>query len=230
MSAPLPTKSQPIKAVRCAIYTRKSFQPVAMHWVSWMMLAVQADSPYRTLKDLVEAARAAPGAIKVSDSGLLGTPHSAALSLELAAGVRFSSVHFGGGAPSVTALLGGHVQVLAGGVSDGLPNLRAGNFRILGVASDAPDPAMPEVPTMRQQGYDVLMASIGGLVAPAGTPRPIVDLLAAEMKKIIESPEHRKQLADFGTAPYFHGPEEFDRIWAENEERVKPLLAQLQNR
>ena len=215
---------------RQAIYTRKSFQPIAMHWVSWMMLAVKADSPFRSLKDLVEAARAAPGAIKISDSGLLGTPHSAALALELAAGVRFSSVHFGGGAPSVTALLGGHVDVLAGGVSDGLPNLRAGNFRILGVASDVPDAAMPEIPTMRSQGYDVLMASIGGLVAPAGTPRPIVDRLSAEMKKIVESPEHRKQLADFGTAPYFHGPEEFDRLWQDNEARVTPLLAQLQNR
>ena len=85
----------------------------------------------------------------------MAVPHIQVVMLERAAGVSFASVHFTGGAPSVTALLGGHVDALAGGISDALPHLKSGAFRVLGVASDQPDPAMPDVPTMQSQGFDV---------------------------------------------------------------------------
>lgn len=134
---------------RSAIYTRKDFQPVAMHHRVPQVLAVRADAPYKTLRDLVEAARAKPESLKVSDSGLMGVPHVCALMVQLAAGVKFSSVHFGGGAPSVTALLGGHVDVLAGATADARPYKASGDFRVLGVAADQPDLMMPDVPTMR---------------------------------------------------------------------------------
>jgi tripartite-type tricarboxylate transporter receptor subunit TctC len=191
-----------------------------------MMLAVRSDAPYKTLHDLVEAARAAPGSIRISDSGLLGTPHSTALMLALASGVKFTYVHFGGGPPSVTALLGGHVEVLAGGISDALPQLRAGTFRILGLAAEARDANIPDVPTMREQGYDVLSASIGTLVAPAGTPPAILAKLTAAAKIVVADPDQAKKLADFGSAPYFNGPEAATRIWIDTETRVKPLLEQ----
>jgi tripartite-type tricarboxylate transporter receptor subunit TctC len=90
---------------RRAPYTRENFQPVALHHLVPAMLAVRTDSPYKTLNDLIEAAKANPGQIKVSDSGLMANPHLSVLLLERAAGVRFASVHFDGGAPSVTALL-----------------------------------------------------------------------------------------------------------------------------
>jgi len=189
---------------------------------------VRSDAPYKTLKDLVEAAHAAPGRITVSDSGLLGTPHLTALMLGLAGGVKFSSVHFAGGPPSVTAVLGAQVPVLAGGISDGLPYLRAGQFRILGVAAEAPDPAMPEVPTMRSQGYDVVNAAIGGIVAPAGTPPATVEILTKAIKQVVADPEQTKKLAAFGSEPYYNDPAAFTKIWEDIEKRVKPLLAQVE--
>jgi tripartite-type tricarboxylate transporter receptor subunit TctC len=215
---------------RSAIYTRKDFQPVAMHHRVPQVLAVRSDGPYKTLHDLVEAARARPDEIKVSDSGLMGVPHLCTLMLGLAAGVKFTSVHFGGGAPSITALLGKHVDVLAGATADARPYKASGDFRVLGVAAEEPDPRMPDVATMRAQGYDVIAASSTGVVAPANTPAPVVQILTAAMRKVIESPEHRAKLADLYLLPYYLDPEGYAKVWADNEARMQPLMAKLQGR
>jgi len=212
---------------RGAAYTRKDFQPIGMHHYTPMTLSVLATSPYKTLKDFVEAAKAKPGTIRISDSGLLANPHSMVLALEQVSGAKFASVHFSGGAPSVTALLGGHVEAMAGGVADALANKQAGTFRTLGVASDQPDPAMPDVPTMQSQGYDVLVASATGILAPAKTPKPVVDVLTAAVKKVVESPEHQKKLNEFGVRPYYLDPEAYEKFWIDTEERMKPIMANL---
>ena len=213
---------------RKAPYTRKDFQPIAMHHQVPQTLSVRSESRFKTLKDLVEAARADPEGIKISDSGLMGVPHSQVLMLQLATGVKFSSIHFGGGAPSVTALLGGHVDALAGATADALPHKQSGAFRVLAVAANAPDPSMPDVPTMKSLGYDVVAASATGVLAPAGTPPNIVEMLTAVMKRVIESPEHRKRLGDLALAPYYLDPAAYTALWIENENRVRPLLEKLQ--
>lgn len=213
---------------RKAIYTRTSFQPIATHYIATMTLSVRTDSPFKTLSDLVDAARAAPGKITVADSGLLGTPHLTTLLLGQAGHVQFAAVHFAGGPPSVTAVLGGQVQVLAGGISDALPYLRAGQFRVLGIAAEAPDPLMPGVATMRSQGFDVISAAIGGIVAPAGVPPGTVAILDAAIRKVVADPEQAQKLAAFGSQPYYHDPAAYTAIWEQNEARVGPLLRQLQ--
>ena len=213
---------------RAAIYTRKDFQPIAIHHTVAQVLAVKADGPYKTIRDLVEAARAKPETIKISDSGLLGVPHSNVLMLEMVAGVKFASVHFGGGAPSVTALLGGHVDVLAGATADALPHKVSGAFRVLAVSAEQPDKSMPEVPTMRSQGYDVLAASWTGIVAPAGTPAKVVDTLTRAIKKVIESLEHSKKLEELSLTPIYLDPAAYAKTWIETEARVKPMLEKMQ--
>jgi len=213
---------------RQAPYTRASFQPIVTHYVSTMTLSVRGDSPYRSLRDFVEAARAAPGRLTVSDSGLLGTPHTTTLLLQGVTGAKFTAVHFTGGQPSVMALLGGHVDALAGGVSDALPHWRSGAFRMLGIAAEAPDPAMPDVPTMRAQGFDVISASVGMLVAPAGRPREIVDTLAQAARRVVANADHAAKLTDFGSAVHFHGPDETAALWEATEQRLTPLLEQLE--
>lgn len=215
---------------RGAVYTRTNFQPVAMHHHVPQVLAVRSDSPYKTLKDLIDAAKAKPETIKVSDSGLMAVPHTQVLMLQRAAGVRFASVHFSGGAPSVTALLGGHVDVLAGATADALPHKASGAFRVLGVAADAPDKSMPEVPTMKSQGYDVQAASWTGVVAPAKTPGPVVESLTKAMKKVIESPEHQKKLQELALAPAYLDPDAYTKLWIDIETRVKPVLEQLEQK
>ena len=126
------------------------------------------------------------------------------------------------------ALLGGHVDALAGGVSDALPHWRSGAFRVLGIAAEVPDPAMPDVPTMRAQGFDVISASVGMLVAPAGRPREIVDTLAQAARRVVADADHAAKLTDFGSAVYFRGPEETAALWQATEQRLTPLLEQLE--
>ncbi len=214
---------------RGAIYTRASFQPIGQHYVTPAVLAVRSDGPYHTLKDLVEAARARPDAITVSDSGLMGVPNFATLMLGLAAGVHFRSVHFDGGAPSVTALLGSHVDALAGGAVDALPYKKTGEFRVLGVATDQPDWSMPDAPTMRSQGYDVIAISITGIVAPAGTPSDVVSVLTKAMQTVIVSPDHQSKLRSMALTPAYLDPAGFTKVWIDAENRVKPVLASLRS-
>lgn len=222
-----PVVTHYLDPARHAIYTRTSFQPIARHFTSAQVLAVRSDEPYHTLKDLVEAARAHPGAITVSDSGLLGTPNLVTLMLAHAAGVRFTSVHFDGGAPSITALLGGHVDVLAGGTVDAAPYKKTGQFRVLGVASAQPDWSMPDVPTMQSQGYDVIGEANTGVVAPAGTPPDVVAVLTDAMRKVIESPEHQAKLRALALTPAYLDPAGYTKVWIDAENRLRPILATL---
>jgi tripartite-type tricarboxylate transporter receptor subunit TctC len=212
---------------RHAIYTRKDFQPIARDFVSPSVLAVRSDSSWKTLKDLVEDARAHPGRITVSDSGLMGVPNFGTLMLGYVAGVAFKPVHFEGGAPSVTALLGGQVDVLAGGTVDALPYKTTGQFRVLGVASDQPDWSMPDVPTMKSLGYDVNAVSNTGIVAPAGTPADIVATLEAAIKMVSDDPGHQAKLRSLALTPAYLDAEGYTKVWIDNEVRVKPIIAQV---
>jgi tripartite-type tricarboxylate transporter receptor subunit TctC len=212
---------------RAAIYTRASFQPIGEHFITPSMLAVRADGPYQTLKDLVAAAAANPGKITVSDSGLMGVPNLQTVMLGRAAGVQFAPVHFDGGAPSVTALLGKHVDVLAGGMVDALGSKKTGEFRVLGVAAEQRDWSMPDVPTMQSLGYDVVAVSLTGIVAPAGTPADVVATLTKAMQQVIETPEHQEKLKALALTPAYLDPAGFTKVWVDAEERVKPILPSL---
>jgi len=210
---------------RNARYTRRDFQPVALHHISPVSFAVRTESPYRTLRDLVEAARARPETISVADSGLMATPHLGVLMLQAAAGVKFVSVHYSGGAPSVTAVLGGHVDVLAGGGSDVLGPMNAGTFRVLGTTGEKRDQLLPSVPTLREQGFDVQVASAGGLLAPAGTPPEVVAKLAEAVRRVMTAPGYSAQMSRLGLFPEFRGPAEYASYWENDEARMRPIMA-----
>jgi tripartite-type tricarboxylate transporter receptor subunit TctC len=122
------------------------------------------------------------------------------------------------------------VDVLAGATADARPYKASGDFRVLGVAAEEPDSMMPDVPTMRAQGYDVIAASSTGIVAPAGTPAPVVQALTAAMRQVIASREHQAKLADLFLTPYYLDPDAYSKVWAENEARMEPLMAKLQGR
>jgi tripartite-type tricarboxylate transporter receptor subunit TctC len=212
---------------RQAPYARKDFRPVAHHHLIPAMIAVPTGSPHTTLREFVEAARANPGKITISDSALMGNPHLTVLMLQKAAGVKFASVHFDGGAPSVTALLGGHVQAVAGGISDAVPHVKAGKFRVLGIAAERESEFLPGVPTMKAQGYDVVSVSATGLLAPAATSPEIVEVLTAAVRKVVESEDHRKRLQALGVSPHYLGPDDYGAFWASYEARVAPLVKEL---
>jgi tripartite-type tricarboxylate transporter receptor subunit TctC len=213
---------------RNAQYSLEDFQLVAHHWLVPGMIAVGADSPYQTLDDLIAAARESPGTITVSDSGLLGSPHLMMLMLEKVAGVDFASVHFDGGAPSVTALLGGHVTALAGGVSDAVTRVRSGDLRVLAIAAEEESEFLEDVPTMVSLGYDVIAVSVAGIVAPSGTPTEVVDMLSAAIGTVVTSDLHERELRRLGDiTPLYLGPAEYAESWRAYEARLEPLLQEI---
>jgi tripartite-type tricarboxylate transporter receptor subunit TctC len=212
---------------RQAIYTRTSFQPIARHTLTPEVITVRADSPYHSLKELVDAARAHPNTITVGDAGQMSSDHLCTLMLGHEAGVQFNSIHFEGGAPSIMALLGGHVNAMSGGVVDAAKYTRTGQFRVLGVCDNKPDPMMPDAPTMKSLGYDVVDVSNAGVVAPAGTPQDVVDVLSRAMKTVIESPEHQQKIHGISMNPAYLGPADFTQVWIDIEARLRPIFAGL---
>lgn len=209
---------------RAAPYSRDSFVPIAMHYQVPNLFAVSSSSPLQTIDDLITAAKAAPSTIRVSDTGVLGAPHLLVLRFQEIADVEFASVHFQGGAPATTALLGGHVEVLSNAISDVMPYVKTGEFRVLGIADTSRSDMLSDVPTMTEQGVDVVGVSSTVLLAPAGLDESIAAELSAAMERIVGSEAHKARLVELGIEPRFENSDTLQASWAEYEEQVAAAL------
>jgi len=209
---------------RKATYTRKDFQTIAHYVVQDNVMFVKSDSPYKNIKDLVEAARVNPGQIKVGTAGLMSNTHIAALKLQQVANVKFSYVHFGGTAEGVTALMGGHIDAFSGSTGDIMSQYKAGTVRVLGTTGKEQSKFFPDVKTYASQGYDVYSVYSFGLVGPAGMPKEIVDLLTSSAKMAMQSDELKGKLAEMAMDVDYKDPAAFDAYWIDYETQVKPLI------
>ena len=210
---------------RKASFSRKSFDPVALHMSDPSIIAVRADSPHRTLKDLMDAAKRNPGKIRISDSGLLSPDHLGLLQIEKISGVKLAIAHIDTG-PGITALLGGHTDAIDGGIAPMRSYLQSGTIRAIAVLADRESAALPGVPTAKSQGMDVKSSSNRGFVVPAGTPKAVIETLSAAFKKAIESPEHQELLAKLGQKSTYMNSQELATYWDVMEAGIKPLLDQ----
>ncbi len=216
-----------LEPARKAVFGRKDLQQVACQVVDPETLMVKADSPIKTVKDLVAAAKAKPGGLKVGTSGQLGNNHLALMLFERAAGIKLAYVHFDGGAPAANALLGGHLD--AADLTAGTPSAhwKAGTIRYLAIMEKEPAPLFPGVPTLESQGYKVYFASTRGISVRAGTPPEVVEVLAGAVKRAMESDEVKKKMESLGLVQRYMGPAEFSSYWDELEAQTKPLLEEL---
>ena len=208
---------------RKAVFDRKSFQPLGMQVVDPGVIAVKASSSYKTLKDVIDAAKANPGKLKASATGILSDDHLAVLQLQKLTGTRFAIVQFDGSAKAITALLGGHTDVYFGNVGDTYPQAKAGEVRVLGVMDDEESRFLPGKTTF-SQGIKLESSSSRGLSAPTGTPKEIVDFLAGVIKKAIADPEHMKKMEEQGLTVRYMDPAKMEKYWADMEEQIKPLM------
>ncbi len=171
------TNSMPTTALvyldeaRKANFNRKSFQPVAATKMEPVALGVPGPSPFKTFKDVVDASKAKPGSVKVSDNGLLTPTHLAHLLLAKSAGIQFSPVHFNGSNEQLAALLGGHVDAGVVGSSGLTDQFASGAIRLLGLFGPTESPLFPGAVPFPKQGYNVTMLISAGFVVPAGTPK-----------------------------------------------------------
>ena len=177
------------------------------------MLVVKPDFPARTLKDLVQLARDNPGRFSYSTAGNGSTTHVMMAMLSQMAGLSMLHVPFQGGAPSLQAVLGGQTDLNAAVSTTALPMIRAGRLRALAIVGDKRSPLFPDVPTYAESGYPGIRGdSWIGLLAPAGTPRPILLKLHGEIQKIMAIPDVRQKILSQALDPVVAGPDEFERI------------------
>lgn len=210
---------------RKASYKRSDFQPLAMHQYDPGAFAVKPDSPIKNVKDLVDALKANPKKIKICDSGLQSDDHFGILQFQKVTGTEFAIVHFSeGNTPAYAAFLGGHVDVWAGNVGEIANQHKSGEARVIGVMAKERSKFLPDVPTFEEQGVKVYSASTRGFGAPAGVPKPIVDILSSAFKKVMEDPEHIKKMDDMGLTIRYLPPDKFDAEWAEQEAIYRELL------
>ena len=179
---------------------QKDLQPVAITGLLPLVPVVRADSPIRSLQDLVIRSRS-----KKLNAGSSGNGSAAHLGLELfntTAGTKIQHVPYKGGAPAMTDLLGGHIDVIFALLPEALQYVKSGKLRALAVASDKRHPLLPDVPTTSEAGIPgVEVTSWNGLMVPSGTPKDIVSKINAEVSKILSSPAMRTTLIEQGFQP-----------------------------
>ena len=219
----------PLDPARGAKYTRESFQPLGRQVIDPTVIAVQPDSPYRTLKDLLDAAKADPKSMTASTTGLQTGEHFAMAQLQETTGAEFAPVHFSeGAAQATTAFLGKHVDILVANVSDVTDLSKQGKARVLGVMTAERAPSLPDVPTFKESGYDIEAGTVRGYSAPAGLPDAVATKLEAAFQKAIEDPTVVKKMEDLGLQTSYLSGKEYQEFWASQEEDFKKVLPLVQ--
>ena len=188
---------------RKATYNRKSFELLALHVGYPGIIAVKADSPYKTLQDVINAAKAAPKKLRVTTTGIQTDEHFATLWLEQLTGAQLARVHLTGAAPSMTAVLGGKIEIYCGNVGD--PQARGNEMRVLGIMDSQRSPFLPDVKTFEEQGYKITSVH-RGVLQPRGNPKR--DREYPEQSNRECNCDRRSQEKDegYGPDPTVHGP------------------------
>ena len=186
-------------------------------------LVARPDAPFKTLPEMIAWAKANPGQLKFGHSGLWGAADMPWKELMKKTGFTSKVIPYDGGGPCMVALLGGHIDVTANFAAQALPQVKAGKMRMLAVLDDKRNPEYPDVPTAKEQGVDLVYLMWRGILAPKGTPRPIIDKLAAAFKKMAEDKAVVAMMKSFGDVPNFLGPDEFGQLWREQYELHKEL-------
>ena len=180
---------------RAPAYELDQFAPIALISADPTVLVVSADGPYKTLKDLVDAAKAKPGAINYGSSGVYGTLHVAMEIFAGAADIKLFHIPYQGGGPAVAALLGGQIDALASGPSAAIGQIKGGKMRALAVWGDKRLASLPDVPSMKELGYDATFYIWSGLFAPVATPAPVMATLRDAARRTSEDPEFKEAMA-----------------------------------
>lgn len=203
-------------AINPALYAKlpydplKDLSPIALIVSAPVVLVVAANSPYKSLGDLLAAARRDPGAVTFASPGNGTVSHLAGELLQRASGVKFTHVPYKGAAQAMTDLLGGQVQSFMSSVPSALAQIRGGRLRAIAVTSAKRAAEMPEVPAIAESGYAGFDATTWyGLLAPAGTPAAVIKRLNAEVNRVLGMPDVSGRLAAEGGEVLGGSPEGF---------------------
>ena len=192
-----------------------AFAPVALLGTGPVVLAVTANLPVNSVQDLLALAREKPGQLNYASAGVGSFQHLASSLFKLQSGLDIVHIPFKGGGPAMMDVIAGNTQIAIGSLIQTLPHIRSGRLKPLGVGSATRVAALPDLPTISEAGVPGYEASNWwGIVAPAGTPRPVIERLHRELSVILASAETKKRFETEGGEAAQMSPEEFGRFIA----------------
>lgn len=201
--------------------------PIARISIEPMLLAVRKESPYRTLRDIVEDARKRPGRITYASSGLYGVYHVATEMFTHEAGIKLHHIPYKGGAPALLALLGGEVDIGLVTRAVGLKHLQAGTLRPLAAWGSKRWEQFPELPTVKELGYDVEYNLWSGLFAPAGTPEPVMRKLRDAVRTALDDAQFKSVMEKLQASLAYLDAPEFQKFWEADAARLSAVVRRM---
>jgi tripartite-type tricarboxylate transporter receptor subunit TctC len=205
-------------------FTRADFIGIARFIVDPLVLVVNDQQPYKTLKEFVDDAKARPNQLIFSSSGLYGALHLPTAIFMKATGIRLRHLPTAGGGPALTAVLGNNSQVLVSSIAAANSQIKAGKLKPLAVFSAERVPALPEVPTLKELGYDVDFYLWLGMFAPKGTPEPIIGFWRDMSRKAADSEQFKSAVKNLGQDVAYLDQPEFKTFWDADAARVEDAV------
>ena len=212
---------------RPPMFALNQLVPIARFTADPTVLAVRADSPWKSAKDMVEAAKKAPGAIPYGSSGNYGTMHVPMEMLAAKADVKMLHVPYTGAGPAVVALLGGSVDALSTGPSSVMGQVKAGKIRVLASWGDKRLAALPDVPTLKELGYDAQFSQWTGLFVPAGTPPDVIAKLREAAKAAVNDETFKGALAKVDTPVQYLDAPQFQAFWDTDSRKLAEAVQKI---
>jgi putative tricarboxylic transport membrane protein len=208
---------------RKAIFTEKDFTPIINQVLDPGIIWVRADSPFKTLRDLIDAAKKSPNTIRAATTGILSDDHLAILMAEEAApGAIFRIVHLEGGAAQFKEIMGGNIDVAFDNVGGVARRVASGEVRALAVMDDVRSKFLPDVATTKELGYPTVVSnSTRGIAGPKGMPEPVLGKLREVLKKAMDDPEHVDKLETQGLGIKVMVGEEYAKYFADTHAKAK---------
>jgi tripartite-type tricarboxylate transporter receptor subunit TctC len=205
-------------------YALDQFAPIALISADPTILVVHPSLPTKTLKELVALARSKPGELAFSSSGVYGALHMPMEMFLHAAKLKMRHVPTTGGGPAITQLLGGHVQLTAGGPAAISAHVKAGKLRPLASWGPKRHEAYPDVPTFKELGYDIEYLIWAGMFAPKGTPEPVMKVLRDTARKAAQDPEFKAQMDKVNSPIHYLDAPEFHKFWMADAKRLAEVV------
>jgi len=202
-------------------------QPIALVTADPPILVVPADSPYKSLSDIVAASKAKPGSIPYASSGTYGTYHVATEMFAHEAGIKLHHVPYNGGAPALRAILGKEVEIGLLGPSVAAGQINAGKLRALASWGAKRLPLFPDVPTLKELGYDIEYYIWSGVFAPVGLPETVLTKLRADMKQAINDDAVKNALQAAGSPIAYMDAPEFTKFFEADAKRLEAVVRKI---
>ena len=209
---------------RAPSYELNQLRPIALISADPTFLVVRSESPYKSAKDLIAAAKSNSGKINYSSSGYYGALHTPMAMFTLAAGINLFHIPYQGGGPAVTALLGGQVEALASGPGPVVPHIKAGKLRALATWGAKRHPVLPDIPTLKELGIDAEFYIWAGLLAPAATPEPVISQLRDAVRQSVIDPQFKRSMESAGQPIHYLDAPEFKTFLDKDAKKMAEVV------